>query len=86
MSKLRKYVGDFPSKLIYLMIEETVGLRQTVAKLVPDAVKRTAIYSAVRLAPYHDSIYDETYFSEIEGRAVASAPAMARTIGVSGLS
>jgi SAM-dependent methyltransferase len=80
MSKLRKYVGDFASKLNHLMIEETVGLRQTVAKLVPDAVKRTAIYSAVRPAPYHDSIYDETYFSEIEGRAVASAPAMARTI------
>jgi 2-polyprenyl-3-methyl-5-hydroxy-6-metoxy-1,4-benzoquinol methylase len=61
--------------------EETVGLRQTVAKLIPDAVKRTAIYKAVRPAPPHDSIYDETYFkSVVEGPAVASAPAMARTI------
>jgi SAM-dependent methyltransferase len=81
MPKFRKYVGEFASEIIYLVIEQTVGLRQTVAKLIPDAVKRTAIYKAVRPVPYHDSIYDETYFkSEVEGPALASAPAMARTI------
>ena len=58
-----------------------MGLRQTVAKLIPDAVRRTAIYKAVRPGPPHDSIYDETFFkSEVEGPAVASAPVMARTI------
>ena len=58
-----------------------MGLRQTVAKLIPDAVKETAIYKAMRPAPPYDSIYNEAYFqSEVEGPAVASAPAMARTI------
>jgi SAM-dependent methyltransferase len=52
-----------------------------VAKLIPDAVKHTAIYKAVRPPPPHDSIYDEKYFkTEVEGPAVASASAMARTI------
>ena len=64
-----------------MVIEHTVGFRQTAAKLIPHAVKRTSIYKAVRPAPYHDAIYDETYFkSEVEGPAVTSAPAMAQTI------
>jgi hypothetical protein len=42
MSKFRKYVGEFASETILLMIEKTVGLRQTVAKLTYH-VERTII-------------------------------------------
>jgi SAM-dependent methyltransferase len=56
-------------------------LRRMVGKLVPNAFKKTAIYQAIKTKLPHDAIYSDEYFShDVEGPAVASAPAMAQSI------